>query len=213
MLLAKRLKHLTGKDVVVYALPRGGVIPGVIIANFLNAPLDLIVARKITHPDNREYALAATTESGEIVCDNNALFKEKWFTNEIKAQVIEANRRKKLYLGKKKSLSAKGKIALLVDDGAATGLTLQAGILELKKFLPKKIAIAVPVIPASSAKVLRGKVDELITLDIPEENMFSGVAGYYKDFSQVEDIDVIKALADYNNRGNKLIKETEGVQV
>src|SRR3989344_4029036 len=180
-LLARALKKYKGKDVIVYALPRGGVVTALEIARYLHAPLDLIIARKIGHPYSPEYAIAAIAENGHIVSERGELASvdEKWLTEAIERERQEVTRRRKKYLKKIKEISAKGKIAILVDDGVATGLTLRVGIVELIHRHPKKIVVAVPVIQKSTANIIKAEADELVTLQRPSDDKFLGAVGAY----------------------------------
>lgn len=205
-LLSKALEKYKDKDVVVFALPRGGVVTAVEIARHLNAPLELIIARKIGHPLQQEYAIAAITEDGTLIGNDEELkiIDKKWLEKEKAFQEQEAKRRRKIYCKDRKMVSVKGKIALLIDDGIATGLTMQAAILQLRQYNPKKIVIAVPVVSKSTAQLLEKKVDELVSLFIPEDFDFLGAVGaYYEDFSQVEDSEVIDILDNYFHEGRK----------
>ena len=196
-LLAEKLEKYKDKDAFVYALPRGGVVTAVEVAKYLNAPLDLIITRKIGHPYSPEYAIAATAENGHIVGTRAELMivENDWLEEEIKKQRLEAARRRKRYLHGRETTSPEGKIVILVDDGVATGLTLRVGIIELRHHNPSKIIVAVPVVPRSTAKVLRTEADELVALEIPSEETFLGAIGaYYDSFMQVEDQEVIKIL-------------------
>ena len=200
-LLARALKKYKGKDVIVYALPRGGVVTALEIARYLHAPLDLIIARKIGHPYSPEYAIAAIAENGHIVSERGELASvdEKWLTEAIERERQEVTRRRKKYLKKIKEISAKGKIAILVDDGVATGLTLRVGIVELIHRHPKKIVVAVPVIQKSTANIIKAEADELVTLQRPSDDKFLGAVGaYYVHFPQVTDDEVISILQSYD---------------
>ena len=199
-LLAKVLKTYQGKDVVVFALPRGGVVTALEIAKYLHAPLDLIITRKIGHPYQPEYAIAAPAENGHIIGTKSELASvdKQWLQEEIEKQGIEAKRRREIYIQNRKPVSAEGKIAILIDDGIATGLTMRVGILELKHHHPKKIIVAVPVIPRQTANILEKEVDEVVALDTPPEDMFLGSVGaYYDYFPQVSDEEVIDLLTNY----------------
>src|SRR5688500_16713167 len=116
--LADKLKHFAGKNVVVYALPRGGVVLGAEIAKALNAPLDLVITRKIGHPMSEEYAICAITEDGDLLCNETeaASVGQEYIENQAKKELAEARRRRKAYLGGKAAASAKDKIAIVVDD-------------------------------------------------------------------------------------------------
>lgn len=196
-LLAERLLKYKGEDVVIYALPRGGVILAVEIARQLSAPLDLIMSRKICHPQQPEYAIAAVSENGQLVANQQELSQvsKEWLKQEIEVQKKEAKRRRKLYINSKPALNAESKIAIIVDDGIATGLTMRAAMLDLKKVNPKKLIVAIPVTPRSTAETLRQEADEVIALDIPSDYNYLGAVGaYYDEFYQVTDKQVIEAL-------------------
>ncbi|EFB40691.1 MULTISPECIES: phosphoribosyltransferase [Parachlamydia] len=196
--LAELLEKYKDKDVIVYALPRGGVVIAEEIAKFLHASLDLIFAHKIGHPYQEEYAIAAISEHGLIVeaSDELRFVDKKWFEKEKERQVLEMKRRRALYLKNIPKKSAKDKIAIIVDDGIATGLTMQAGIKELKSNQPKKIIAAVPVSPKSTAQLLTSMVDEFVAIEIPPDGQFLGAVGaYYDEFYQVEDQEVIDILS------------------
>lgn len=196
-LLAYKLKKFIDEDVVVCAIPRGGIVTANEIAKRLNAPLDLIITRKIGHPNNAEYAIAATAENGHIVSEGEEIgtVDQHWLQDKIEEGRMESKRRRNIYLAGKKMISCKGKIAILVDDGAATGLTLRLGIMELKHQKTKKIIVAVPVISKSVAKIIKGEVDELVALAIPPDEIFLGAVGaYYDEFFQVADEEVVKIL-------------------
>lgn len=195
-ILAQRLRHYRGKSCIVYALPRGGVVPAIEVAKFLHAPLDLVITRKIGHPYNPEYALAAISESGQLVNSRDVDYvDQEWFREELNAQRREAERRRKLYFIARKELLASGKIAILIDDGIATGLTMRAAILDLRKRNPKKIVVAVPIIPRSTFETLQKEADEVVAFDVPDDDAFQGAVGaYYRDFAQVSDEEVVSLL-------------------
>lgn len=198
--LARQLKPYQGQDVVVYALPRGGVVVAEEIAKALHAPLDLILAHKIGHPHHSEYAIAAVSESGHLVGTESELLAvgKAWLEQEKKRQLDEIKRKRQSYLKNQPSHSARDKIAIIVDDGIATGLTMRAGILQLKDEKPKKIVVAVPVTPKQTAEALKTMADEVIALEIPDDHLFLGAVGaYYTDFGQVEDEEVIAILDQY----------------
>lgn len=184
-----------GAEGVVYALPRGGVVPGAVIARRLGMPLDLVIARKIGHPHNPEYAIGAVTESGEPVSNRRELAEvgEDWFQRQVELERREARRRREAYLGARAPLSPAGKTAILVDDGIATGLTMEAAIREVQQHDPKRVVVAVPVIPPDTAARLARAVDDVVALDVPAD-YFGAVGAYYADFPQVSDQEVIAEL-------------------
>lgn len=211
-LLANALQQFKGEDVIVYALPRGGVTPALEIARALHAPLDLVIVRKIGHQFANEWALAAVAEDGHMVANSRevATAEESWFKKEVEYQRREAKRRRELYLEGRPEISAKGKIAILVDDGVATGLTIRLGIEELKHRHPKKIVVAVPVVPEQTARILKKEADELVALDIPADGAFLGAVGaYYDDFLPVEDSEVVDIMRSYAAKGVLAQKPTE----
>jgi predicted phosphoribosyltransferase len=194
-LAAKLAERYEGKEGVVYALPRGGVVLGVEIARRLRMPLDLIIARKIGHPHNAEYAIGAVTEEGEIVRSPYEVgnIPEEWFAHQAAAEREEARRRHQLYVGGRPLLSAAGKTAILVDDGIATGLTMEAAIRGLRLQEPKRIVVAVPVVPSDTAAKLAREIDEVVAVDIARDYL-GAVGAYYDDFPQISDEQVVALL-------------------
>lgn len=198
--LARLLSKYKGQEVVVYALPRGGVTVAVEIAKFLHAPLDLILAHKIGHPLQPEYAIAAVSESGHMIGNDAELssVNQEWLQREKEEQMREIKRKRQLYLKGRKEISPQNKIAIIVDDGIATGLTMQAGIFELKDKHPKAIVAAVPVAPRHTVQLLKSMIDEVVGVEIPDNFDFLGAVGaYYNKFYQVEDEEVISILEDH----------------
>jgi putative phosphoribosyl transferase len=193
--LAKLFDEYRGRnDVIVYALPRGGVVLAYEIANYLKCPLDLKIVRKIGHPNNPEYAIAAVSENGELY-ENKSEVKNvdpKYYKEEIKNQLKEAQRRRDTYLGGKDSIKATDKIAIVVDDGIATGFTMKAAIGSLRAEKPKKLIVAVPVISQSSIKEFEKISDEMKCLSV--EKWMVALSQFYKDFEQVEDSEVVELL-------------------
>ena len=193
--LAKMLEHYRGTDAVVLALPRGGVVVGDEIARALRLPLDIVVTRKIGHPDNPEYAICAVDEKGTLLCDEaeRESVSKEWLKNEVERQRKEAGRRVRAYRGKGEPVEMKGKTAIIVDDGIATGLSLRLAVRVVKAEMPKRVVVAVPVAPSDIIQKLAREVDELIILLPPEE--FAGAVGaHYREFEQVEDDTVIRLL-------------------
>mgnify|MGYP001574773055 CR=1 FL=1 len=192
--LAKKLENHKDKDVIILALPRGGVVLGYEIAKRLNAPLDLIITRKIGHPTSPEYAICAVAEDGHMLCNETErkAVDEVWFREESKREQEEAQRRRKLYRkGKKENI--KGRTVIIVDDGIATGLTLRLAIEEAKHDNPAKIIVAVPVAPRDAANEIEKSVDELVALEVP--TVYLGAVGaYYDSFEQISDEEVIHLL-------------------
>lgn len=195
----RRLASLLGKyknqNAVIYALPRGGVPVAMEVARVLNCPLDLIIVRKIGHPMNPEYALGAVAEDGFLVVNEEELARvdPKWFEAEMEKQKQEARRRRELYLQGREPITASGKIAIIVDDGIATGSTMQVAVKKVKREKPAKMVVAVAVSPKETAQRFAKEVDEFVAVTIPE--IFWGAIGYYyDDFHQVSDEEVMALL-------------------
>lgn len=196
--LAARLLKFKGQDGVVFALPRGGVILGAEVARRLGMSLDLVTARKIGHPLSSEYGIAAVTETGDLATNAAEIRRvdQSWFQRAVLEQQQEAHRRYRKYLGDRPRVPVTGKLAILVDDGIATGLTMEAAILQVRKHEPSRLVVAVPVVPHDTAARLRRLVDEVVAVDIPAHYL-GAVGAYYEDFRQVSDDDVIKVLAEF----------------
>lgn len=195
--LAKELqKYQNKKDVIVLGMPRGGVITAAEVAKGLNIPLDIIVARKIGAPQNPEFAIGAVAETGEPILNEELIgtgdITPDYLDREISNQRLEIKRRLKKYCGNSPHLNLKNKTVILVDDGIATGMSLLAAISQVKSTLPKKIIIAVPVIPQDNITKIKKEVDELVYLDAPQ--IFYAVGQFYNHFPEVTDEEVKKLL-------------------
>ncbi len=195
--LAQALLSYQGQDVVVYALPRGGVVPGKAVAQALHAPLGLIITRKIGHPYNPEYAVCAIAEAGEMVCneEERAAVDPDWLATAVERERAETERRRHRYLEGRPPLPATGKIAIIVDDGIATGLTMRAAIRQVRAQQPRQIVVAVPVMPKETAEVLSSEADAVVALDIPD-TFLGAIGAYYARFEQVSDEEVVRVLND-----------------
>lgn len=192
--LAHALKKYQGEDVIVYALPRGGVVVAKEIATVLHAPLDLLFARKIGHPLFSEYAIGAVSESGQVIGSKELeSFGEKWLNEQVQFQLKEIKRRRQLYLKNRPPLDPKNKVAIVVDDGVATGLTMEVAIQELRSFHPKKIVVAVPVSPKDTFERLKHLADDAVGIEVTDQ-FLGAVGAYYAEFSQVEDSEVVMYL-------------------
>lgn len=198
-LLAKELEKF-GKDCYVIAIPRGGVVIGAEIAKALSVPLDLIIIRKLGAPGNPELAIGATTSKGGLVLDKELISKleipKEYVHKEHSEQLSEAKRREKLYLpaagqGEQDLI---GKTVILVDDGIATGATIEAAIQVLKEELPSKIVVAVPVVPADVVDNLKRYVDGVVAILVPES--FYAIGEFYASFPQVSDEEVVRAIQE-----------------
>lgn len=195
--LAKRLTHYKGnKDVLVLALPRGGVVTGFEIARRLDIPLDVLIVRKIGVPWQPELAAGAVSETGTVVLNHHIVsslgISEDFIRSEVARQKQEITRRVELYREGKGVANLESRTIILVDDGVATGATIKAAIETLKKERIVKLVAALPVAPPETARELRKLTDDIICLETPRD--FMAVGNYYSDFSQVSDEEVVRLL-------------------
>jgi predicted phosphoribosyltransferase len=194
--LAKKLLEYRRKTTIVFAIPRGGVVTAYEIAKTLDAPLDIIIPRKIGAPGNQELAIGAVTEDGTTILNTRLVtmlgISDAYIESEKTKQIEEIKRRVKTYRGEHLPKDFEGKIVILVDDGIATGATVRAAIHSLLKGNPSLIVVAIPVGPPDTLKELKQEVDKLIYL-VSYEPFFS-IGQFYVDFSQVPDKDVITLL-------------------
>lgn len=195
--LGEALLPYRSEDVIVLAIPRGGVVLAYEIAKALSAPLDLIFAHKIGHPLQEEYAIAAISEEGHLIGHAKELehVTPEWLETEKQKTLMEIKRKRNLYLKGRKKPDLKDKVVIIVDDGIATGLTLRAAILEAKHAKPKKLIVATAVAPKSTADSIKKDVDEFVALTIdPEDKFLGSVGAYFESFHQVTDNEVINLL-------------------
>lgn len=190
--LAHALGKYRGKNVVVYGLPRGGVVVAYEIATYLHVPLDVLSVCKIGHPHSPEYAVGAVAQDGCSLFNERevALIDTVWLEHERNEKRKNAQRRRDLYSSGRDPISAHGRIAILVDDGIATGLTIKVGILGLNHQNPKNIIVAVPVCPKEFAEGIKAEGYDCVALDTPLLDA-DAVSAYYAEFPQVSDEEVI----------------------
>ncbi|PJE67514.1 phosphoribosyl transferase [Candidatus Shapirobacteria bacterium CG10_big_fil_rev_8_21_14_0_10_40_9] len=193
----KLLSYKATKNLIVLAIPRGGVVVGKILSQALNCPLDVLITRKIGAPGNPELAVGAVGPGGIRIIDWELAKRVGADGEYLKAQSSklqsEIQEREKKFRARKKPLEVTGKTVILTDDGIATGATIEAAIAWLKSQKAKKIILAVPVAPPEVVEKLRPLVDELICLDQPE--FFAAVGQFYQEFEQVTDDKVVQLLA------------------
>ncbi len=196
--LARELVKYKGQPVHVYALPRGGAQVAAEVARALNAPLDLIIVRKIGAPAQPELAIGAVVDGGTpIIVRNDDVLRftgtrDSQFDQICRRELQEIERRRKVYLQNRPPLDPAGKVAIVIDDGVATGATMRAALQATRMRHPKKLVLAVPVGAYDSIEELRGEVDEVVCLSAPED--FGALGYYYEDFRQLSDQDVIDIL-------------------
>lgn len=202
-LLAAGLIHYKSKpDVVVLGLTRGGVPVAAEVASALQAPLDVIVVRKLGVPFQPELAMGAIAGDGTQVLDHG-LIRTLGLTNrEVDAVTVreraEMERRERLYRGGRPPLDLKGRTAILVDDGLATGSTMSVAVAFARKRLAKRIVLAVPVGSVEAVEKLSEKVDECVCLATPEP--FFAVGVWYSDFLPTSDTEVMQLLEESAQR-------------
>lgn len=196
--LADALERLRGEDVVVIALPRGGVEVALPVARRLGAPMTLLMVRKIGLPSQPELAMGAIVDGDNpITVRNESVIgfsgvEKAEFDAVVARELSEIHRRQALYLGGRKPVPIEGRVAVVVDDGIATGATVRAALKGLRARKPARIVLAVPVASEDALDMLKDDADEIVVL---EGLSALGAIGFsYRDFRQLSDADVIAAL-------------------
>jgi putative phosphoribosyl transferase len=195
--LAGKLDRYAGReDVVVLALPRGGVPVAYEVAEALAAPLDVFVVRKLGVPGHRELAMGALARSGVAVLDEGLIRSLRIGAAQIERMVavelLELERREKEYRGDRDLPELGGRTVILVDDGLATGSTMRVAALAVREHHPARIVVAAPVAAAETCDALRREVDEVVCAATPRP--FHAVGAWYDDFSQTSDREVRELL-------------------
>lgn len=203
--LAEQLiQYKDNPRVVVLGLPRGGVVVAFKIAKTLNLPLDLVVPRKIGAPGNPEFAIGAITEDGEGIFDEQVIstynISKDYIDQTVAKEKKEAQRRLELYRGDRPPLDLKNKIAILVDDGVATGSTMLAAVKSTRSKGVKKIIVAIPVTARDSLEKIKEQADEVVYLNAPL--FFGAVGAFYQNFDQTNDKEVIEIMNRAQNADN-----------
>jgi putative phosphoribosyl transferase len=205
LLLGERLKDTVMAEetadfperTVVAALPRGGVAVGQEVATSLGAPLEVLVTRKIGHPDEPELGLGAIAEGGEPVFDEEMLARVGLIAGDLAGVVAsersELERRVLVYRGGRPPPDFTGKLVIVVDDGLATGVTARAALRAVRACGPARTVLAVPVASAQAVEGLKAETDEVVTLVTPRR--FRSVGEWYAEFGQLTDSDVLTLLA------------------
>lgn len=194
--LAEALRPVFASDWIIVALPRGGVIVGAAIAQRLQLPLRLLVARKIGHPLSPEFAIGAVTAAGPAIWNEAEAEKTDaaWRRQAAARERDEARRRERVYARQCPPLPPRNQTVVLVDDGLAAGLTALAAIAELRTARPKRIILAVPVAPTETIKRLRPFVSRVVALN-QGKNFLGSVGAHYQAFPQLTDEEVLAALS------------------
>jgi putative phosphoribosyl transferase len=194
--LAEKLKGRELHDPLVLAIPRGGVVTGAVLARELDAELDVVLSRKLRHPWQPELALGAVSESGHMVLNplrsEEGGFSEDYLHEERSHQLEEIERRKKLFRAVRPRAPIANRSVIVTDDGIATGSTMLAALESLKEQHPREIIVAVPVASPDRLVEVRRLCDEVVCLLSPHS--FWAVGQFYRDFSPVEDNEVVELL-------------------
>jgi putative phosphoribosyl transferase len=196
--LAQQLQHLRGEDAVVLGLPRGGVVVAYEVARALAAPLDIVVVRKLGAPDQPELGIGAVVDADH---PQVSLYDElvrrlgvsrEHIEEEVGAQVKEIRRREQEYRGDREPVDVRGRTAIIVDDGVATGSSVRAALRALRARRPARLVLAVPVAAPESLQMLESEADEVVCLLAPPS--FRAVGQFYHDFDQTSDKEVVDLL-------------------
>lgn len=193
--LADSLRDKVAPDSIIFGLPRGGVVVAKEVSDELRLSLDVLVVRKIGAPGNEEFAIGAVGEDGEPVINDELVgtadITPTYLERTIERERKEVERRVKAYrLGEFPDV--RGKTAVIVDDGIATGMTVLAAVETLKKRGAAKVVVAAPVGAKDSIEELKGKTDQVVVLHVPDQ--FFAVGQFYQNFPQVSDAEVKAAL-------------------
>jgi len=196
LLLARALMHHAGhNDVMVLALPRGGVPVAFEIANALKAPLDLMLVRKLGTPGQEELAMGAIAQNGVRVLNQDVVdvlrISDDTITAVERRERKELERRQRAYRGSRAPLDLRGKCVILIDDGLATGATMRSAVQAVRTQAPAKIVVAVPIAPLETVNALKAEADDVVCLATPEP--FIAIGRWYAEFPQTSDAEV-KAL-------------------
>jgi len=197
ILLAQKLAAYAGRhDVIVLALPRGGVPVAFEIARALQAPLDVLLVRKLGVPGHEEYAMGAIATGGVCILQSDVIkqlaIPQASVDDLVQRKQEELAQRERLYRSNRPAPKLEGSIVIVVDDGLATGSTMLAAIHALRQARPARMIIAIPVGARVSVARLQAEVDEIVCLSIPEN--FQAVGLWYEDFNQTSDDEVIHLL-------------------
>lgn len=190
-------------DVVVLALPRGGVPVGFEVARALGAPLDVFTVRKLGAPMNEEYAVGAIATGGTVAIDRNAVralhVTEPTLKAIIDREGRELARRERIYRGDRPLPPLAGRTVIVIDDGLATGSTMRAAVAAIRTLAPARIVVAAPVASREAWAMLRQVADACVACVTPHP--FFGVGAWYEDFTQTSDAEVIELLQRAAARG------------
>jgi putative phosphoribosyl transferase len=203
-LLAERLVGLRLQHPLVLALPRGGVPVGAEIARRLGAPLDVVFVRKLGAPDQPELAVGAVADGSdpEIVLNNELVamlgLNDDYIAAAAKRELAVIEQRRREWAALRPAVDPAGRALIVVDDGVATGMTMQAALRQLKRRKPGRLIAAVPVASPDAAAMLRNEADKVVCLSAPRG--FGSVGAFYRSFLQVSDEEVAALLRQAKRR-------------
>jgi len=202
--LAEAVKRFKGEDVVVLGIPRGGLVVAGEVAKALGAPLDIVVTRKIEAPGEPEYALGAVTQEGDVIMDRQAAesvgASPEYLESQVRKKREEVKERMQRLRGDAPYPRLEGKLVIIVDDGIATGSSVVAAVMSVRKRKPKEIVVAVPVAPADAIETLAEEGAKVVCLETP--GLFFAIGEFYRNFDQVDDLEVRRIL-DENSAGRR----------
>jgi len=193
--LCPKLYAYKGKNPLVLAIPRGAVPMGKIIAAELGGELDVVLVHKLGAPGNPEYAMGAVSERGALTTAAYAqhlAVTPGYLQEEVRHQTRLLEHRRKLYTPHREPLSATNRLVILVDDGIATGSTLQAAIREVDSQKPAQVVVAAAVAPPEAVEILKAEADEVVVLAVRPD--FKAIGDFFQDFTQVTDEEVVEIL-------------------
>jgi len=196
--LANALGKYKDRHPVILALPRGGVLVAAEVAQSLDASLDLVLVRKVGVPNQPELAMGAVVDGAEpIVVQNEDVIEladvsKQEFDEVCREELAEIDRRRAHYLAGRDRTEIKGQVTIIIDDGIATGATMRAAVMALRKQGPEELVLAIPVAALESVERLHSEVDAVVCLETLIE--FGAIGYYYRDFRQIGDDEVIATL-------------------
>jgi predicted phosphoribosyltransferase len=195
-MLADRLVRYRGQHPLVLAISRGAVPMAKIVADALDGDLDVVLVRKLRAPHNPELAIGSIDDTGAVYLDPDTrrLCDESYLEEEKRVQLETLRRRRQMYLPGGPPIDGDGRIAIVIDDGIATGSTMIAALRAVRARHPAKLIAATGVASAEALRLIRGEADEVVCLEKPE--ILYAIGYHFRDFSQVSDEDVVATLCE-----------------
>jgi predicted phosphoribosyltransferase len=195
-LLARRLDEYRSRHPLVLAIPRGAVPMGRIVADALGGELDVVLVRKLRAPQNPELAIGSIDDTGAVYLDPDArdLWDDAYLEGEKAVQLATLQRRREMYLPAGARIDAAGRVAIVLDDGIATGSTMIAALRAVRARRPATLIAATGVASADTLRLIRKEADDVVCLETPER--LYAIGYHFRDFSQVSDEDVVATLRE-----------------